>query len=68
MTTQLLGPIYADKVDVANENAHVAASFQFRAMPASDLIEKYGDLTVDENMVGLFSDILARRDELDRQS
>ena len=33
-----------------------------------DLIEKYGDLTVDENMVGLFSDILARRDELDRQS
>ena len=31
-----------------------------------DLTLKYSDLTSDDNLVGLFTEILARRDELDR--
>ena len=33
-----------------------------------DLIDKYQDLTDDENLVQLFTDVLARRDELDRET
>ena len=32
-----------------------------------DITKKYTDLTDDENLVGLFSEILARRDQLDKQ-
>ena len=32
-----------------------------------DITQKYPDLTDDESLVGLFSDILARRDQLDKQ-
>ena len=31
-----------------------------------DLTQKYSDLTNDENLVSLFTEILARREELDR--
>ena len=31
-----------------------------------DLTEKYSDLTNDDNLVSLFTEILARREELDR--
>ena len=32
-----------------------------------DITKKYTYLTDDENLVGLFSEILARRDQLDKQ-
>ena len=32
-----------------------------------DLIEKYPDLTSDESLVQLFTDVLERRDQLDRE-
>ena len=33
-----------------------------------DLTTKYSDLSSDDNLVGLFTDILARRNKLDRVS
>ena len=32
-----------------------------------DIAQKYTDLTEDENLIGLFSEVLERRDLLDRQ-
>ena len=32
-----------------------------------NLIEKYPDMTSDENLVQLFTDVLERRDQLDRE-
>ena len=32
-----------------------------------DLIDRYQDFTDDENLVQLFTEVLARRDELDKQ-
>ena len=32
-----------------------------------DIAQKYTDLTEDENLISLFTEVLARRDELDKQ-
>ena len=47
------------------DEAHLLSG---RCSVYGDLTSKYSDLSSDDDLVGLFTDILARRDELDRVS